>query len=80
MSKKGNVTDRLGWQGKAQTHRIITKNLACGMSQICHVLEDTPGDTEIHTQISKRQMYKNLRFFEIQVFVFDYRRIANPGL
>ena len=40
------------------------------MSQIRHVLEDTPGDTEIHRQISNRRMYRNFRFFEIQVFVF----------
>ena len=54
----------------------------CGMSRTRHILEDTPGDTEIqvfvfcHRQISKRRMFGNVVFFEIQVFVFDHRRIS----
>ena len=40
----------------------------CGMSRICHILEDTPTDTEIQVfvfdqrQISKRRMFGNLEF------------------
>ena len=40
----------------------------CGMSRICHILEDTPIDTEIQVfvfdqrQISKRRMFGNLEF------------------
>ena len=55
------------------------------MSQIRHISEDTPGDTEIqvlifdHRQISKRRTFGNLRVFEIHVFVFDFRWFIKVG-
>ena len=69
-------------QPKRNVQNSTPRHLACPR---CHILEDTPGDTEIqvlifdHRQISKRRTFGNLRVFETHVFIFDFRWFIKVG-